>query len=255
MTFVRAALMAVFLGAVLGRLGPYGTFTELEPAERYGYWIGLTLLMGLQIAVALELFRTKVRHWMWEPRAIISGLVASVPTAFEVAWAENLLRVERDLNLLDVWGIYGDVVILALPMAFFLEWVELGARSARLKASAAKARPPRVEGLLASIPPHRRGAILAVAAEDHYLRIHTDLGDSLVSGRFGDALSELAGLRGLQVHRSWWVASDAVERSEKDGERLSLVLQNGLRVPVSRSYLVGVREAGLIAASPSPVSS
>lgn len=249
MTFVRAALMALFLGAVLGRLGPYATFTELAPLERYAYWIGLTLLMGLQVAVALDLFRAKVRHWMWEPRAIIAGLIAAVPTAFAVAWAESLLRVERDLGPYDVFQIYSDVTILALPMAFFLEWVELGRRSVRRTTS--PERPPlrSATGILDAVPPERRGAILAVAAEDHYLRIHTDRGDSLVHGRFGDALGELAELEGLQVHRSWWVARSAVEGAEKEGDRLSLVLQNGLRVPVSRTYIVGVREAGLLVPS------
>ena len=39
---------------VVGRLGPFDTFSELPAAERYAYWIGLLLLTWLQIVVALR---------------------------------------------------------------------------------------------------------------------------------------------------------------------------------------------------------
>lgn len=51
---------------------------------------------------------------------------------------------------------------------------------------------------------------------------------------------------GVQVHRSWWVASNAVERVERDGDRHVLVLRGGLRAPVSRTYGQAARKAGLI---------
>jgi len=61
--------------------------------------------------------------------------------------------------------------------------------------------------------------------------------------RFGDALQELGGLEGLQVHRSWWVARAAIAAVERDGQRMSLTLSTGLVVPVSRAYQKIVREA------------
>jgi DNA-binding LytR/AlgR family response regulator len=88
---------------------------------------------------------------------------------------------------------------------------------------------------------------LALASEDHYLRVYTARGDTLVHHRF-DALAEL-GDAGVRVHRSWWVARAAVTGSEREGERIVLLLSNGLRVPVSRTYLIPAREAGLIAAA------
>lgn len=46
--------------------------------------------------------------------------------------------------------------------------------------------------------------------EDRYLRIHTDGGSDLILMRLRDAVGELAGADGLQVHRSFWVARAAV---------------------------------------------
>jgi DNA-binding LytR/AlgR family response regulator len=59
--------------------------------------------------------------------------------------------------------------------------------------------------------------------------------------RMRDAVAELDGVPGLQVHRSWWVAGEAVERVEKEGERMRLRLVNGMTVPVARSQAGAVR--------------
>jgi len=80
--------------------------------------------------------------------------------------------------------------------------------------------------------------------EDHYLRIHTALGSDLILLRLRDALAELGPTRGRQVHRSWWVADGAVASVERDAGRITLVLRNGLRVPVSKSFREPVKEAG-----------
>jgi DNA-binding LytR/AlgR family response regulator len=87
----------------------------------------------------------------------------------------------------------------------------------------------------------RRGQLLALQADGHYLNVHTDAGCDMILYRFSDALNELSDSEGMRVHRSWWVAERAVERME-NGEKLVLV--NGITLPVSRSYRVQVRERG-----------
>ena len=86
--------------------------------------------------------------------------------------------------------------------------------------------------------------LLALQMEDHYLRIHTALGSDLILLRLRDALAELGPERGLQVHRSWWVANGAVASVERSAGRAVLVLHNGLQVPVSKSFRDKVKEAG-----------
>lgn len=93
------------------------------------------------------------------------------------------------------------------------------------------------------VRPQRRGALLALKAEGHYLKVFTTQGEDLVLYQFSRALSEVASLPGGQVHRSWWVARDAVKRMAGT-ERL--VLNNELEVPVSRSYRMVARRDGLL---------
>ncbi|MBD3762204.1 LytTR family DNA-binding domain-containing protein, partial [Rhizorhabdus sp.] len=62
--------------------------------------------------------------------------------------------------------------------------------------------------------------------------------------RLRDAIAELNGLDGMQVHRSWWVARDAVRRWHRDGRAFTLELVNGLQVPVARNRVAILRAEG-----------
>lgn len=103
-----------------------------------------------------------------------------------------------------------------------------GAASPRVSATAAR--------FLARLPPRLGNRLLHLRMRDHYVEAHTELGSELVLMRFSDALKELDGLEGMRVHRSHWVATDAVSRVVHEGGRTFLELQNGERVPVSRPY-------------------
>ena len=80
--------------------------------------------------------------------------------------------------------------------------------------------------------------------EDHYLRVHTALGSDLILLRMRDAVSELDGLEGVLVHRSWWVARSAVRAVERDGRSLRLILPDGLVAPVARTMVPVLKNAG-----------
>lgn len=109
-------------------------------------------------------------------------------------------------------------------------------------ASADTAKPAR---FLERLPARLRGSrLIAVEAEDHYLRVHTDRGSDLILMRLSDALTELEGLEGAQTHRSWWVAKDAVQSASRGDGRATLALDGGLTAPVSRRYARALREAG-----------
>jgi DNA-binding LytR/AlgR family response regulator len=90
----------------------------------------------------------------------------------------------------------------------------------------------------------RTASLLAVEAEDHYLRVHTDAGDELITARFSDALVELGSLAGYQTHRSWWVAAEAIEAVRWRRGRGELRLRCGLTAPVSRTYAATLKREG-----------
>lgn len=88
--------------------------------------------------------------------------------------------------------------------------------------------------------------IVALEAQEHYTKVHTPLGSALVLYRFGDAVKDMTGQGGLQVHRSFWVRSDAIQTVDRSGRAYELTLKTGLKIPVSRSYKVKIDELGLV---------
>lgn len=80
-----------------------------------------------------------------------------------------------------------------------------------------------------------------VRAVDHYLQLWTSRGTMLVRGRMRDALRRLPPAAGIQPHRSWWVALSEIDRLERRGRDLALLLRNGDRVPVARAHAAEVK--------------
>jgi len=107
--------------------------------------------------------------------------------------------------------------------------------------SSAVADPRTQAGILTQLPAKLGTDVVALQAEDHYVRVYTVLGSCLVRYRFKDAVQEVQALRGRRVHRSFWVRDRYVERASAAGDLLELVLSTGLRVPVSRAYRTAAR--------------
>lgn len=98
---------------------------------------------------------------------------------------------------------------------------------------------------LQRLPIRLQGADLyAVEAQDHYLRLHTSKGADLILMRLSDAIGELEGIEGAQTHRSWWVAKEGVDEARRGDGRAILRLKDGAEVPVSRTYVRALRQAG-----------
>jgi DNA-binding LytR/AlgR family response regulator len=92
----------------------------------------------------------------------------------------------------------------------------------------------------------RSGLVYAVSAEDHYLRVHTSAGETMILMRLADAVRELASVEGLQTHRSWWVAKQGLADASKGDGKVTLKLKSGAEAPVSRTYQKAVKDAGWI---------
>ncbi len=87
--------------------------------------------------------------------------------------------------------------------------------------------------------------LVAVEAEDHYVKVHSTRGKELVYYGFRDALEELNGVPGLQIHRSAWVSRRHVQALDGRGRKLEVVLVTGDRFNVSLSSHRALLQAGL----------
>ena len=85
------------------------------------------------------------------------------------------------------------------------------------------------------LPPHLGRDLIALEMEDHYVRAHTAHGSTMILLRMRDAVAELDGIDGAQVHRSWWVARAAVTGVRREGRNVRLRLGQTLEAPVARA--------------------
>ncbi len=100
--------------------------------------------------------------------------------------------------------------------------------------------------LIERFPKLQGHRIRALEAQEHYVKVYSDKGEELILYRFVDAVRDAEGLNGLQVHRSFWVACDAVESAKRDGRKIRLILKGGREIPVSVTFRPAAEAAGLI---------
>jgi hypothetical protein len=242
---VRHVLAAVAIGAMFGFLGPFGTYPALDRVDRYAFWFGLTALgyaSNFTLALAFSVY-PRFAAWPAAARVVLIALAASIPMTFATTWALSQAQPGRtdgpgNLPLLFV-------AVASVQLVHSIAMALVAAHGFRRPSEVSNpSEMPRIPAFMMRVPLHLGRELVAVEGHDHYLRVHTRLGSDLILCRLADALGELADVDGLRVHRSWWVAGDAVIAMESDGDRMFVRLENALRVPVSRTYLSSVRKRG-----------
>jgi hypothetical protein len=222
--------------AVLTLVGPFGTDQSLTPGFRALYWlaiVGATYVVGFGIDGTLRARMPEQMARIVIPLAMglaITGVVIGV----------NYLLIGRVPGgrgwLGDTVTIYAIAVIVSAAMQAVM--------TAMAKTDATDT--PRTPPILDRVPLDKRGALVALSVEDHYVRVRTSRGEEMILMRLSDAIRETAPETGLRVHRSHWVAVAQVTSARRDGDRAVLTMAHGGDIPVSRSHIPAVREAGLL---------
>ena len=248
--------MATLFAAALAFLAPFGTY-RFDVIGRVGYWtVQMAAWLGLSVAAAwLVSHLPKLRSQSVARRRIIETGTATLPMMVVVGVANNMMNG---------WLPYPDEVIeLFVSIALIgggvtyvsdriVESLVGASGDAALDFAVApvdgiglnpegdaplEEEKPTDPALIERLPAYIRGDILCLQVDDHYVRVHSRHGSTMVLMRFSDALRGVDHIPGSQVHRSWWVAASAVEGLRRTGRTAQLTLCNGLSVPVSQPYL------------------
>ena len=240
------------LSVVMAVTGPFGSYGSTGLATRLVYFSATGVLIWLQVlafAALLANFEVTER-WPIVSRMALAGVLASVPGTVEIiilhSWLVRPTPWRAFLHIFPETAFL--TVVISVLIGLFIEQ-RLHAVADTERARVASVPQAGTPGTVAPdffrrVPPALGRDLLALEMEDHYLRIHTALGSDLILLRLRDALGELGPARGRQVHRSWWVAEGATASVERDARRPVLVLRNGLRVPISKTFRDQVKGAG-----------
>jgi len=233
-----ATLFALFLAAI----GAHDTDAAHWP-QRIRYWLLMAGMSALVLAASNLWFR---RRWP-SGSALFRGVAV---LAF--LWLPLILfAMFLCIFLFGGSPSFARLLALIAPMGSVVAGLQL--LLSPTFASKVVAAEPQIsvaeptERLLDRTPlPHRHARLLAVEAEDHYVRIHTESGSTLLRMRFRDAIAMLPPDSGVRTHRSWWVMRDAVRQVRRNRKGAVVTLLDGRQVPVSRTAsraLLGTRSS------------
>jgi hypothetical protein len=249
--------------SLLFTLGGAFDTDDLGFLRRWALWLTISGLIVGQTAVLDAAFARLTPRGGW-PRAVASlaaiALMAPLMTLEISALKATPLTPSwwgHD-PLLELGLFIAPTVLVAAAAVVLLRRPQVR-RTLRIEALADQVdeilelSAPAIAGLL---PPPRSAAfehdkwpaapVLSVEAHDHYLEVATASGTSFLRGRMRDATAKLRGADGLHVHRSWWVAREAVATVRRAGRDYILVLTSGAEVPIGRSRLSALRAEGWI---------
>ncbi len=231
-------VLVVGASALATIASPFGT-SALDIGPRFLYFFGLISVGCVQWVLIVRTIHRVTGIDPWPPivTVIVSSTVFAGLMALEVDLVGGWLPgAPARSGVAPFFGLLGGMLAFCLFGQLLVRFI-----------AATATDPPQDAGgeirFLKRIPNGIAGDLLCLRTEDHYLRIHTTAGSDLILFRLKDALAELDGAAGMQVHRSYWVARDAIAAIERTGRKTILVLENGLHVPVSESFLPAVRDA------------
>lgn len=242
---MKAAALALSVAVFLAFVGAFGS--EAMPLiPRYLMFAGVgVVIMGAVVGVVTLTARSPALKTREVLRAVVNTAILTPVTAL-IAWVIVGFAVMGGPKL----GVLPDYLIVALGMTVAMSVLSRlvfhrGRLSRPPVPDSAAADGARPVAFLDRLPPSLRGAELwAVQAEDHYVRLHTSKGTALILLRLADAATELEGLDGARVHRSWWVARAAVAGAARRGAQTVLLLPGGVEAPVSRAQAGPLKRAG-----------
>lgn len=239
-TALMTAGVAAASGAFLAFVGAFG-LSAFPLGIRLAYLVPVAIVTGMiGLGGCLLATRLAPRSNRWFSGAA-GGVLIFAPVGV-IVWLTTGVLPGEVLRIEDLPGYVGTSFVVSLTMSLMAVAV-VPLPGGGSSGEAAPAGPP--SRFLERLPVRLRSAeIWAVEAEDHYLRVHTSAGQDLILLRMADAVAELEGQEGMQVHRSWWVARAGIADARRADGRATLTLKDGSEAPVSRTYAAELRRRG-----------
>lgn len=221
--------------AILTLLAPFNTGEEMRVVPRFIYW-AVNVVLSYSAGYAANMLVSRWPSLSLIQRIAIAGAMTGA-LVFVIVIALDGLALGQWPAGREFGIIAGNVLVISTIIAGIFQVAY------STKPLPEPSAPP---ALLDRLTLDKRGRLVSISVEDHYVRIRTTKGEEMVLLRLTDAMREVGQTAGFQAHRSHWVATDAIVRVTRTGDRATLTMSNGPDIPVSRSNITKLREAGLL---------
>ncbi len=225
--------------AILGLVGPFETGESIRFVPRLGYWLAIVIL-----CYSAGYFSSAITKRIVGPH---SGMLKTLAVD-GVMTAIGVLAMVYVINgvLIGYWATGRELAILAANVVAISAIISAVFFVAERQSMTDEVNKPAPSSLLDRLPFHKRGPLVSLSVEDHYVRVRTTKGEDMILMRLADAIREVGMTAGLQVHRSHWIALDQVTAAARKGDGAVLSMTQGPDIPVSRANISSIKEAGLL---------
>lgn len=222
---IIALLSVPLLGIAMGLLGPFGSYASMGFGERIAHFalcftvIG-TITMEGSYRIARIWFAGQLPIWV----GLLIDLCLVVPSTLLVYQSLKFFGPDtlKHVNFVTLFWQNGFLMV-------FIRGLAVAFAQTRLRPVATPTEAHNPNPLADKLPfSMRQSPILALSAEDHYIRVYCANGEAMVHGTLSDMATKLE--RGFLIHRSHWISASAIS----DHKGLEIALINGLKLPLSK---------------------
>lgn len=241
------------LSVILGLTGPFGTYDAMDTLPRLLFWSGvisLSIVIALALNVIADQFLASLRPALRAATQIVAFATILTPL---LLWIGGRVAGPALASTMS----RGETFVAVLATAMSVTVIRNVLYPGEAEAEAPPAPRPLAPGpdpvaaaprLIARLPADlQTRAVQRLSVRDHYVEVY--LADGAMHRllmRFADAVAEMEGVDGFCTHRSHWVARAAVAEARRVKGRDELILTDGTRIPVSRTYRPNVVQAGFL---------
>lgn len=241
---VWAGIVTVAL--IIGLIGPFQTFSYFSPGPRIAYWLTTVVVTYAGGVFAGSLVINTFEYHFRTTKAVLHIILGGLGAGTMVA----ILITGINGVALGDWKIPGFESIMAWVYCVAISMCISALHYIYQRPNSDVINPPKQVPLMARLNVKNRGQLYYLSMQDHYVNIVTSNGAELILLRLADAIKETDGVAGVKVHRSHWVALDAVSETRKKGSGMVAVMKDGAELPISRGQMDEARAAGLLPTAP-----
>ena len=230
--------------------GPFGTYAAYSFGQRL---LAVTPLLAaiMLVGVAIRvLVLSTLPQWRCRSASTVNAGLAGLIIAPMI---DQFLHQIPPTDTVSYPGL-DELLLLVFSLSLGLSSLRRSVASEPYAPPPAAAEPvpepvpeaPRLPRLLQRLDAEAPGALLSISVRDHYVDVQTSRGVTSLLMRLSDAMAETDPVDGAQIHRSHWVAWQAVQAVERDAAKLFVVLPGGTKLPVSKNHRDKLVSRGLL---------
>jgi hypothetical protein len=236
--YLLAAVLPLLVAIALAVVGAFGSYVAMGLPLRLLHFCSTSFVIGAVAFIVLGSLRRYVFGDALPLWTAILVAMATAPLGGLIIQQSLRLWVPQALRHVSFGELTAQVLLINLFIGT-MTWVLLRKPRGRVDGTPGHAQPAQAgdvsRAVRAKLPlALRQAPIVALSAEDHYVRVRTDRGQALILMNFANAVAALGPDAGVRIHRSHWVSRALAAKTTTSGSRKGIRVDDTV-LPVSRA--------------------